>query len=80
MVLFFSVLSYMLSQMDQVIKIRNKRSKIRKEVRRLGLKKELILSPQNSKTYVFGNRKEMEKLTEGWNKKILSVLFLISSV
>lgn len=64
--------------MNQVIKVRNK-SEIRKEVRRLGLKKGLILKPQNSKT-CRETKKEIEKLTEVWNKKILPVLFLISKV
>jgi len=41
--------------MNQVVEIRNERRQIRKEVR-LGLKKGLILSPQNSKTYVSGNK------------------------
>lgn len=36
--------------------IRNKKRKIRKEVRRLELKKGLVLSPQKSKTFVPGNR------------------------
>lgn len=40
----------------KVLEIKNKRREIRKEMRRLGLKKELVLSPQNIKTYVSGNK------------------------